>query len=194
MPYFCIQIPMKYKTNFFAKVIKRILSFALGIAGGTHYSHSGGGANYLCLPRDPEWEDKDTAGFRNPSGSYLYGAEYQVYSTNYFSTEHVQSLHDNNVPCAVCLLTSRKTKLMIPAKLTCPNGWTKEYSGYLMAERLSHASSKTYVCVDNAPEAREGGRADEDGALFYNVEARCGSLPCPKYKAGWDITCVVCSK
>ncbi|KAK2178528.1 hypothetical protein NP493_540g02021 [Ridgeia piscesae] len=127
-------------------------------------------------------------------GSYLYGAEYQVYSTNYFSTENAQSLHDNNVPCAVCLLTSRKTKLMIPAKLTCPNGWTKEYSGYLMSERVVHASSKTYVCVDNAPEIREGGRANEHAALFYNVEAKCGSLPCPKYKAGWDITCVVCSK
>jgi len=185
---------MKCITISFAKVINPFLSYDLGIAGGTLWSQSGGGANYLCLPRDPEWGVKNTAGFRNPSGSYLYGAEYQVFSTNYFSTEHVQSLHDNNVPCAVCLLTSRTTKLMIPAKLTCPNGWTKEYSGYLMAERLTHASSKTYVCVDNVPEVTEGGRKDEPAALFYNVEAQCGSLPCPKYKAGWEITCVVCSK
>ncbi len=30
--------------------------------------------------------------------------------------------------------------------------------------------------------------------LFYNVEAVCGSLPCPNYVNGWEITCVVCTK
>jgi len=83
---------------------------------------------------------------------------------------------------------------MIPAKVTCPNGWQKEYSGYLVAENGEHKSSKAFVCMNYAPEVIAGGAANLNGALFYNVEAKCGSLPCPSYRDGWDITCVVCSK
>ena len=31
-----------------------------GRAGGSHYSHTGGGANYLCLPDDPEYTSIST--------------------------------------------------------------------------------------------------------------------------------------
>ena len=27
-----------------------------GIAAGSHYSHSGGGTNYLCMPKVPEYD------------------------------------------------------------------------------------------------------------------------------------------
>ena len=115
-------------------------------------------------------------------------------SNDPFSKENAQSLHDNDIPCAVCHVTSRPTKLMIPARLTCPDGWTKEYAGYLMAAWYKHAGRTTYTCVDNAPEVVDGGGSNQDGALFYNSEAVCGSLPCPKYGDGWEITCVVCTK
>ena len=163
-----------------------------GITAGSHYTHSGGGSNYLCMPRDPEW-GKTTPGFQ--SGGHLYGAEYEIPSSNDpFSKANAQSLHDNDVPCAVCHVASRSTKLMIPAKLTCPDGWTKEYSGYLMAGHYTHKRS-TYVCMDNAPEVIQGGGTNIDGALFYNTEATCGGgpLPCPNYAEGWEITCVVCT-
>ena len=132
------------------------------------------------MPRDPEWGPKTTADFQ--SEGRLYGAEYQMYPNNPFSNG--QSLDNNDVPCAVCLVTSRLTKLMIPAKLTCPDGWTKEYSGYLMAEAYSHKGRTTFVCMDNAPEVVQGGSPNRNGALFYNTEARCGSLPCPNYATG----------
>ncbi|XP_041346870.1 uncharacterized protein LOC121366519, partial [Gigantopelta aegis] len=61
-----------------------------GIAGGSHYSHSGGGANYICLPKVPDY--LSTA--NPPYESYLYGAEYQ-YVNNIFPSKH-----DHNVPCA----------------------------------------------------------------------------------------------
>ena len=32
-----------------------------GIAGGGHYTHSGGGANYVCLPKVPQYEYKCTS-------------------------------------------------------------------------------------------------------------------------------------
>ena len=162
-----------------------------GVVAGSYYTHSGGGSNYLCMPRDPEW-GKVTAGFQ--SGGQLYGGEYQTYSSNDpFSKANAQSLPNNNVPCAVCLVTSRPTKVMIPAKLTCPDGWTKEYSGYVMSQHYTQKRT-TYVCVDNAPEVVQGGGTDQNGALFYNTEAACGSLPCPNYNSGWEITCVVCTK
>ncbi|KAK2174253.1 hypothetical protein NP493_816g02017 [Ridgeia piscesae] len=39
---------------------------------------------------------------------------------------------------------------MIPARLTCPDGWTKEYVGYLMSAHYTHQGRTTYTCVDNA--------------------------------------------
>ena len=166
-----------------------------GVAGGSYFDKSGGGADYLCLPRDPDWGEKTTAGFWTYN-SLLYGAEYELSeSTNgYFSTRNAQSLYQNNVPCAVCRVTSRPSTLMIPAKLRCPGSWTKEYSGYLMTAYFGHKGRTRHVCMDNAPEVIEGGSTDQNGALFYPVEAKCGSLPCPNYKDGWDITCIVCSK
>ena len=163
-----------------------------GIVAGSYFDHPGGGSNYLCLHRDPEWGPKTTSGFQ--SYGHLYGAEYEIFSNDPFSKANAQSLSNNNVPCAVCLVSGRPTKLMIPARLTCPDGWTKEYSGYVMAAAFVHQGRTTHVCVDNAPEVMDGGGSDQNGVLFYNTEAACGSLPCPNYGDGWEVTCVVCSK
>ena len=38
-----------------------ILFHVLGIIGGEHYSHSGGGSNYLCLPRIPKQTSRKMA-------------------------------------------------------------------------------------------------------------------------------------
>ena len=43
---------------------------------------------------------------------------------------------EHNVPCAVCYSSIKTVKLMIPARITCPSSWTREYKGYLMAEFL----------------------------------------------------------
>ena len=44
-----------------------------GLAGGSRYSHSGGGANYLCLPTSPQYL---VSGLPT-AYSYLYGAKYR---------------------------------------------------------------------------------------------------------------------
>ena len=62
--------------------------------------------------------------------SRVYGAEYQTFD----STNPFYSLRDHDVPCAVCYTAERGDKIMIPAKITCPPSWTREYNGYLMAE------------------------------------------------------------
>ena len=156
----------------------------IGIAGGSSYSESGGGANYLCLPKDPQYSTNGVP--PNSLFSYLYGSEYE---------NTLISTHDHNVPCTVCYVATRTTTLMIPAHTTCPTSWTKEYQGYLMAEYYKHARSAVYECVDEGAESVAGSVANTNGALFYHVVATCGKgLPCPPYVRTKTITCVVCTK
>ena len=125
--------------------------------------------------------------------SYIYGAEYRAYG-NVPSSSHDLDLND--VPCAVCYVAPRETVLMIPGTYICPSNWTREYYGYLMTERShpSHKGRTTFECVDVAPEVVAGGHANNEGVLFYHVEPRCGSLPCPPYEPEKEVTCAVCTR
>ncbi len=82
----------------------------------------------------------------------------------------------------MCQANNRGTLIMIPAKKTCPTGWIREYYGYLMTSHFEHHRND-FVCMDRFPESLSGGStANEDGVLFYPVEARCGgygNLPRP---------------
>ena len=62
-----------------------------------------------------------------------------------------------------------------------------------MTEAYSH-NNKDFICMDEEPDVLRGSYADNNGAFFYPVEGVCGSLPCPPYVHGWEITCVVCTK
>ena len=157
-----------------------------GRAGGSWYNHKGGGANYLCLTGEPEYSDY-AAG--NQASSFVYGAEYEI-SAN----QPYRPLHDQNVPCAVCYIPTRFTVVMIPGRMSCPSMWTQEYFGYLMSAHHGHEGRTVYECMDRDPQAIEGGQGDQNGALFYHNEARCGSLSCPPYIEEKEITCTVCSK
>ena len=153
-----------------------------GIAGGSFYSQ-GAAANYLCMPKDPEYTLTTQAGIRGHS--YVYGAEYQY---------PLKGTHDHNVPCAVCETLTRSQILMIPAKTSCPNsGWTKEYDGYLMSNYLGFQRT-LYECVDQEQESIPGSQISTDGALFHHVEANCNGMPCPPYDPQKELGCVVCSK
>ena len=122
--------------------------------------------------------------------SFVYGVEYEMYG-NVPSASF--PTHNDDVPCVVCYVAPRETVFVIPGKYTCPSNWTREYYGYLMAEYHGHHRS-TFECVDVAPETIAGCHTDQDGALFYHVEPRCGSLPCPPYDEQKEMTCAVCSR
>jgi len=158
-----------------------------GRIGGEYYHHSGGGANYVCLPEIPKYGNYKP-GFQGSAA--IYGTEYEVSAFNPFS----QNLHDHDAPCVACYVKTRSSQLMIPATYECPAGWTREYHGYLMTGHYNHKSSKTFVCVDKDAEAVSGSHANLNGALLYVVEGHCGSLPCRPYVAGKELTCVVCTK
>ena len=159
-----------------------------GRAAGSYYSHSGGGGNYQCIVLNPKNFEGYGAG--TVSASFIYGAEYEVWGNVPKASLH---LHDHNVPCAVCYVVARTAKIVVPGTYSCPRKWTREYYGYLMAERFNHQRS-TFECVDKDAEGAIGGHANHNGALFYFVEPRCGSLPCPPYDQQKEMTCAVCTR
>ena len=161
-----------------------IFFYSTGYVGGSHFSNAGGGSNYVCLTRDPIYEKHHSGGL----SSGIYGAEYQTFSYGIYPN----SLHDHDVPCVVCHVTTRASQ-MIPGRNVCPKGWTREYKGYLMAEYYGHYRTM-YTCVDENPDYTRGTHANLDGALFYFVEGRCGSLPCKPYIEQHELTCVVCTR
>ena len=157
-----------------------------GRAGGTWYGQKGGAANYLCMPDDPDYlrYNSGVQGYND-----VYGAEYETY-TGTFST-----VHDHNVPCAVCYASTRVAVTMIPAKTQCPSTWTLEYSGYLMSERRLFDRQRTmYECVDKNLDSVPGSASNANGALFYHVEANCNGMLCPPYDPQKELTCAVCTK
>ena len=159
-----------------------------GRAGGPHYTHSGGGSNPQCLPLDPNFLTPISGDQRGRG--LMYGAEYQSHT---YSNSHVHGRHDTEVPCAVCHVSNRTAVYMVPAKYTCPTGWTREYYGYLMSENYKYPRSQ-FTCVDTAFKPVTGSSADHNGLLFYFVEGRCGSLPCPPYDNTKELSCAVCTK
>ena len=121
------------------------------------------------------------------SGS-MYGTEYdETFSQS-------QARRDDDVPCAVCQAKSAISVMMIPAKTTCPVGWTVQYSGFLGAGYYGHPAASQYICVDKHPDHFEGGGANLNGKLIYSVRGFCGSLPCPPYQNNRILPCVVCSQ
>ena len=149
--------------------------------GKSHYTH-GGGVNYLCLSLDPEFPDNVQGGIQ--SGAYVYGAEYET---------GFAGMSQQDAPCAVCEVQGRSRLLMIPGRKSCPDGWTMEYDGLLASDHSGHKGSD-FVCVSSGMEASHSGNTNENGGLLYVVEAQCGSLPCPPYFGGYELTCAVCTK
>ena len=158
-----------------------------GRAGGSHWYRRGGGSDPQCLPLDPNY-------LRTISGrqdrAYMYGAEYQTHTD---SNSHIHGIDNHDVPCAVCHVSNRTAVYMVPAKYTCPTGWTREYYGYLMSSRYD-LQRTVFTCVDTAFKSVAGSSTDHGSFLFYFVEGRCGSLPCPPYDNTRELSCAVCTK
>lgn len=162
-----------------------------GITGGSFFSVHGGGSNPLCLPMDPLWGEYNE---NVEKASKLYGAEYESPSGFDFANAGGRTLQDHNIPCVVCRSPTRASTLMVPARNICYGDWHVEYTGYLMSSHPGHQGRTQFICVDGRPESDPAGFRDENGALFYNVEGFCGSLPCPPYVQRREIVCAVCTK
>ena len=159
-----------------------------GLTAGIHSSNQGGAANYICAVKGADAEYHPEATTQNSNHAALFGTEYETHG------QALADLLNHNVPCAVCEVSSRSKHIMIPGRYTCPDTWTVEYSGWLMAESFTHYRTM-FICLDKTPESLVGSTADINGALVYHVEADCGTgLPCPNYDATKELSCVVCTK
>ena len=162
--------------------------FILGHAAKSHYRDVGGGANTLCLTKNPEFHEDVRAGLT--SNARIYGVEYQDIRSGFLD---LFDLNHQDAPCAVCEVP-RASVLMFPAKRTCPHGWTLEYEGILMSGKYDYTQRTQFDCVSLGMEVVPGGGADINGGLWYVVEVVCVTLPCPPYVNGYELSCVVCSK
>ena len=80
---------------------------------------------------------------------------------------------------------------MIPSHYVCPDGWHKEYSGYIMAGNHGHAGGSMYDCIDEHLEQVQGSGSAEDVHLLYLVYAYGPHVPTD---SGYAMSCVVCTK
>lgn len=176
-------ILMVIKTTLF--VLFEDLCPLVGTAGGSFYSDKGGASNTLCLSHNPEFlPDHFPVKYSPGEIGFLYGGEYQ------FSLKNV--VIQDDVPCSVCRVNMATSAIMFPAKLSCPSGWKKQYSGLLTSERHDHTRSE-YLCIDEDPDFIERSRVNENGRLFHPTLTVCGTLPCPPYRNASYVPCVVCS-
>ncbi len=159
-----------------------------GYAASGAYDQNGGGGNHLCMSKNPTWDAYTVA---NENGALIYGVEYEM--SGYGLAATLGSLHDNNAPCAVCMVNGDSTTLMVPGTQVCPDEWNFRYSGYLMATHYTQSKSE-FICVDREPTALPGGGANQQGSLLYPTEAECGSLPCAPYVQDRELTCSVCTR
>ena len=152
-----------------------------GRTGSSFHEHQGGAANYICMPNDPQY----TLPYQSGVCEHMQLCVYEE--------AVVSGRHQHNAPCAVCYLPTMNTVIMIPAKTSCPSGWTREYYGYLMSERITNRRTM-YTCVDM--ESIPGSQNHIEGGHFYHVEAHCNGLVCSAfaYNNYKELTCVVCSK
>ena len=162
-----------------------------GVAAGSFWNQQGGGSQYLCLTNEPEFLEF-TPG-EQPGRSKLYGAEYETLDN--FSPPVFGNLLDFNIPCAACYTMERGNKIMIPARVTCPPSWTREYYGYLMSGASFDSHYRiSYECMDVDAEGIPGSEGSINGAAFYFTEVLCHGISCPPYADGTEIPCVVCTK
>ena len=90
-----------------------------GRAGGPLFTETGGGNNAQCLPLDPNFLPAITG---KQWRAYIYGGEYETATD---SNSHVHGVDQHDIPCAVCYVNYRTAVYMVPAKYTCPTGWTR---------------------------------------------------------------------
>ena len=154
-----------------------------GVVAGSSYDHQGAVVDPLCLPPDPQYLEYQN---EYQGHVYIYGAEYQTDDNS-----PINNANDRNVPCALCQVYGRTSKIMIPSHYECPSGWRREYYGYLMAGHHSHNAATQFTCMDKSLEQIPASGADTNGYLFYTAEAHCGQqIPC----SDKELTCVVCTK
>ncbi|XP_052793271.1 short-chain collagen C4-like [Mya arenaria] len=155
----------------------------------TQNQEAGRGGNYLCLPYNPSWNyysDKENGNLK------LTGVEYGMYAhlsdiSNFFGS----NIRGQQAPCSVC--RSLRSQVMIPGRSGCYDGWTMEYSGYLVYAQPDYNEGTEFVCLDLRPEHAGGSTNYEAKNRIFLVEANSEFGLDDSYPNGREIACVICS-
>ena len=142
------------------------------------------------MPNGDVVEYHDEATTANLSIATVHAAEYRM--QNGQALDHLLGY---TVLCVACAVSSRSAQVMIPGRLTYPDTWTVEYTGWLVADRNSH-NRAMFICLDKTPEATIKASTPLQGAIMHHIEAACSTtgLPCPPFNATMELACVVCTK
>ena len=161
-----------------------------GTMAGSVFTEAGS-AEYLCLHAEPEF-DSTVPGLQNWQAR-LCGAEYRTPSA-FVDPPAFADLYRHYAPCSVCYTPTRSTKVTIPARISCPASWTREYHGYYMTSaRYTDHKSRVPVCIDEHAEASSAAQPIDSARLHF-METTCIGVGCPPYGNGTEITCTVCTK
>ena len=143
-----------------------------GVAVGGYYNHRSP-SDMMCLPPNAMHYASNVGG-----DTTVYEVEYRVGG----SINHVNC---RNIPCALCEATGRGDKIMIPSHHVCPDGWHKEYNGYIMAGEDGHEGGSMYHCIDQNLEVVKGSGSCDSLKLLYTAVRSTNGIA---------LSCVVCTK
>ena len=149
-----------------------------GVAVGGRSDHEVSPSNFMCLPPNPMRYSNNQQG-----GGIAYAVEY-------YSSGAIVNAQYRNMPCSLCEATGRGDKIMIPSHYVCPDGWHKEYNGYIMAGHHNHKGGSMYHCIDENLEQVPGSGGAETVHLLYTVRVSGAYVPTD----GYALSCVVCTK
>ena len=150
-----------------------------GVAVGGCYDYKGSASNMMCLPPNPMRYSGDR------------GGQIPVDAVEYRVSGAINHAEYRNMPCALCGVTGRGDKIMIPSHYVCPNDWHKEYNGYIMAGHTSHVQGSMYECIDEHLEQITASGNSENAHFLYTVYATGSHVPS---NGGYALPCVVCTK
>ncbi|XP_045171076.2 uncharacterized protein LOC123533495 [Mercenaria mercenaria] len=163
-----------------------------GYTAGIHTTSLSGTSSILCLPRNPEYAKAHSLSYIN---SELYSVEFAAFTEDLLAIFGDSSIKEHVLPCAVCEVVGRGTSTMFPALTKCFQGWTFEYSGYLMSAPINRDINIDTKCIDSDPEALD---IEVSRGLHFEAElafiSSKGKLPAPPYVVKRALTCVVCTK
>ena len=153
-----------------------------GVAAGGCWNHKGAPSNMMCLPLN------GTCYLNSDGGWYrAYAVEYRVGGIHQHADCH-------NMPCVLCEVTGRSSKIMVPSHYECPYGWHKEYNGYVMSGSHGQEGSSMFHCIDESLEQVKSSGACEDVHLLHTVGTDSSSLLHESNNGGQEFPCVVCTK
>ncbi len=130
--------------------------------------------HYRCMPAPYRARYSNESHYNSTPVTY---GNYVIYSTFRDNRNNEAAI------CALCRIDGRDTTVIQPATYDCPNGWTKEYEGYLMSGGLCvHTEMATWGEVAPLP-------SHNDSYIHHEVI----NLYLTSYSGDKVLSCVVCS-